>query len=420
VDKPTQSTASTMQGGHVLLQGTFDTTALTLIPSQVVGDITLNLDPNHTGKFFGGATVSAAEIAGIFTVAGTGGGACLLAALGATNSPLAGNFDQVYRNLSVGINGTLNINPLGAIKQDLGWQVGNEILALPTGPSSFFDHVLNWANGQVFDPQGLGMLPIGKASLLYDGPTSSLYFRGGTTDPFANTPLAFLTTAFANASKGYTLATQAGIIPTFDLDCAVKPGGEFFLNVAGTYNIASLPESGQILLVYNYPVTGPAAEFLGAPSSTGVIGLPISKGAASTPLCTGIYFDAKVQVLNNYVDLQGKVYGNGDFTIQGSAAINIGALTGSATFTLSDTQAHGFSFTGAMDASFSSHYIRGGLHADFTFGIADGNLTYRGDIHAWGQVYIPYVGWEGANLSGGISNNAIWASVDGYEVDFRF
>jgi hypothetical protein len=418
VDKPTQST-STMTSGHVLLQGTFDTTSVTLIPSQVVGDITLNLDPNLTGQYFGGATVSAGEIAGIFALAGTGGGASLLAALGATNSPLAANFDQVYRNLSVGINGTLNINPLGGIKSALGGQVGAGILGL-MNPNSFVDKVLYWANGRVFDPQGLGMLPIGHASLLYDGPTSSLYFRGGTTDPFANTPLAFLTTAFANASKGYTLATQAGIIPTFDLDCAVKPGGAFFLNVAGTYNIASLPESGQILIAHNYPVTGPAAAFLAAPSSTGVIGLPISKGAASTPLCTGIYFDAKVHVLNNDVDLQGTMYGNGDFTIQGSAAINIGALAGSATFTLSDTQAQGFSFTGAMDASFTSQYIRGGLHADFIFGIANGSVTYQGDIHAWGQVYIPYVGWEGADLSGGISNNHIWASVDGYEVDFWF
>jgi hypothetical protein len=421
VDAPTQST-STMNGGHLVIQGTFDTTELTLIPSQVVGDVTLNLDPNHTGKFFGGATVSAAEVAGIFALAGTGGGASLLAALGAANSPLAANFDQVYRNLSVGINGTLNINPLGNLKSDLGWQVGNEILALPFNPSSFADKLLYWVNGQAFDPQGLGMLPIGHASLLYDGPTESLYFRGGTTDPFANTPLASLTKAFASASTGYSIATQAGIVPTFDLDCAIKPGGKFFLNVAGTYNIAGLPESGQILLAHNYPVTGPAARFLAPPSSTGAIGLPISKSAASltTPLCTGIYFDAKVHVLNNYVDLQGKMYGNGDFTIQASAAINIGTLTGSAIFTMSNTQAHGFSFTGELDANFTSNYIRGGVHGDFTFGIANHSLTYAGSLHAWGQVYIPYVGWEGADLSGGFTAHEIWAAVDGYRVDFRF
>src|SRR5207302_7386964 len=112
VDAPTQST-STMNGGHLVIQGTFDTTELTLIPSQVVGDVTLNLDPNHTGKFFGGAAVSAAEVAGIFAMLGTGGGASLLPALGATHPPPAANFHPVYPNPRAAIHGTLHINPPG-------------------------------------------------------------------------------------------------------------------------------------------------------------------------------------------------------------------------------------------------------------------------------------------------------------------
>src|SRR5262245_19201305 len=148
VNAPTQST-STMNSGNLLIQGTFDTTELTLIPSQVTGDVTLNFDPNHTGKYVGGAAVSAAEVAGIFALLGTGGGASLLAAIGVTDSPLAQNFDQVYRNLSVGINGTLNVNPLGGLEQDVSWAVGSEILKLPTKPTGFIDGMLNWANGKV-------------------------------------------------------------------------------------------------------------------------------------------------------------------------------------------------------------------------------------------------------------------------------
>jgi hypothetical protein len=411
VDAPSQYTNS-MSSGHLVLQGSFDTTALTVIPSQIAGDITMNLDPNHTGKVFGGASVSAAEVAGIFALLGTGGGAAFLGVLSQTDSPLAQNFDEVYRNLGVGINGTLNINPLASFQKDFSWWIGNEILGLPTGPNSFVDQVLNWANGKIGDPQNLALLAIGHGSMIYDGPTESLYFRGGTTNPFANTPLAKLTPV-------YTIGTFTGVIPTVDLDAAVKPGGEFYLSVSGTYNIAGLPDRGQVVIAHNYPVTGPASKILGA---SGPIGMGISKTVASqtTPLVTGIYLDANVKVLGNYVDLQGKMLNNGDFTIQGTAVVHVGSLSGSAFFTLSDTAAHGVQFTGGMDASFSSDYIRGDINASFTFGIANGSVTYAGSVHASGQVYIPYVGWEGADLSGGMSNGDIWVSVDGYRVDFRF
>ena len=124
---------------------------------------------------------------------------------------------------SIGINGTLNINPLASFQQGLSWQIGNDILGLPTGPSSFLDQVLNWGNGKLGDPQTVALLSIGDGSLIYNGPTESLYFCGGTTDPFAGTPLASL----------YAIATQAGVVPRLDLDAAVQPGDEFFLKVSG-------------------------------------------------------------------------------------------------------------------------------------------------------------------------------------------
>ena len=110
--------------------------------------------------------------------------------------------------------------------------------------------------------------------------------------------------------------------------------------------------------------------------------------------------------------------GNGDFTLQADAQINLGPLTGSASFTMSDTQAQGFSFTANLDAGFSSSYIAGSIDASLTIGVADGALTYSGSVIASGEVYIPFWGWVGASLGGGISNGQIWISADGYEVEF--
>ena len=53
VDAPSQY-AGQMSSGDLVLQGSVDTTAITVIPSKVNGNITLNLDPNHTGKMLGG------------------------------------------------------------------------------------------------------------------------------------------------------------------------------------------------------------------------------------------------------------------------------------------------------------------------------------------------------------------------------
>jgi hypothetical protein len=247
--------------------------------------------------------------------------------------------------------------------------------------------------------------------LLYDGPTESLYLRGKTTNPFANTPLAPL----------YVVATQAGTVPTLDLEVAVKPGGEFFLDAKGTYNIASLPESGEVLIAHNYPITGPAARYLSSSStSLSSLGSSLTAGGAAPVICTGIYFDAKVQVFGNFADLQGKMLGNGDFSLTGSAAVHIGSLSGNAFFTLSNTYATGFVFTAALDAGFTSTYLKGGVHGDFTFGITNHALVYNGRVRAWGQVWVPGFGWQGTDIGAGFAPGDIWVSAAGYRYDFRF
>ncbi len=305
VDAPSQYTGQ-MSSGDLVLQGSVDTTGITMIPSKVNGSITLNLDPNHTGKILGGVDVSAADLTGIF-------GSSFATVLGSSSSLVAQNLGQIFRNLSVGINGTLSINPLASFQQDLSWQIGNEILGLPTGPSSFLDQVLNWSNDKLGNPQTLALLSIGDGSLIYNGPTEGLYFRGGTTNPFAGTPLAAL----------YSIATQAGVAPTLNLDAAVLPGDEFFLNVSGTSNVVGLPESGEVVIARDYPVSGPATKYLSASSSANSTGL--SKLRAPT-LYTGIYLDANVNVLAGSVSFQGDMPGNGDFTIQATAQIDLGAM----------------------------------------------------------------------------------------------
>jgi len=187
VDAPSQYNGHL--GGNVVLQGSFDTTAITVIPSKIVGDITLNFDPNHTGTFLGGNGVTGALMAGIFAATG-GAGVSLIAALDMPGSPLKSSFDQVFRNFSVGVNGTLKINPMASFQQDISWEIGNKILGLPIGLHSFVEDALNSANDTAGNPAHLELLSVAHGSLIYDGPTMSAYFRGGTTNPFAGTPLA--------------------------------------------------------------------------------------------------------------------------------------------------------------------------------------------------------------------------------------
>ncbi len=301
VDAPSQYTGTTVSG-NLVLQGSVNTTAITAIPSTIAGEIVLNLDPNHTGQFLGGTGVSAAELTAAFS-------SSYASVLAASGTPLVQHLSQVFRNLTIAVNGTLDLNPFASYQQDASWWVGNEILSLPTGTSSFLDQVLNWTNGKAGDPQNLAVLPVGHASLIYDGPTESFYFRGGTANPFAGTPLATLTPV-------YTFLTKLGTLPTLDLDVAVRPGGEFFLDLTSTTNIASLPESSQVVLAHDYPVTGPATQFLTTTSGPISIGLPHGKGPAAPRLYTGVYIDANVSVLGSTVDLQGKMAGNGEFTLQ--------------------------------------------------------------------------------------------------------
>ena len=129
VDAPSQY-AGQISSGDLVLQGSVNTTAITVIPSKVNGSITLNLDPNHTGELLGGVDVTAAEFTRIF-------GPSLASVLGSSSSPVAQNLGQIFRNLSVGINGTLSINPLASFQQDLTGRSVTRSSACPPDRAAF-------------------------------------------------------------------------------------------------------------------------------------------------------------------------------------------------------------------------------------------------------------------------------------------
>src|SRR5262249_38086257 len=90
--------------GHLYVNAKIDTTALTQVPSQIAGNLVLNVDPNHTGKLFGGAAFTTTDLVTALTINP-------LAAL-------AANPDAAYTlvtNIAVGINGALNISPFDKV-----------------------------------------------------------------------------------------------------------------------------------------------------------------------------------------------------------------------------------------------------------------------------------------------------------------
>jgi hypothetical protein len=149
------------------------------------------------------------------------------------------------------------------------------------------------------------------------------------------------------------------------------------------------------------------------------IGMPSSDSKLGAPAqVSGIYLDANMKLLTANVELTGKMFANGDFTITGIAAAKIGPLSGSETFTLSNTHANGFSFTGALEGDFKTQYIRGHVDAKLNVKISGGHLLYSGTATASGDVYVPVWGWEGGSLSAGIDNNGCWVKVAGHKVKF--
>ncbi|HTK77096.1 MAG TPA: hypothetical protein VL371_17655 [Gemmataceae bacterium] len=360
-------------GGHLFVNATIDTTALTQVPSEIDGNLVLNVDPNHTGKLFGGAAFTTTDLVTALTI-----------------NPLAAfvsNPDAAYTlvtNIAVGINGELNISPFDKVSD----AIPDRIKSINPDQNSLVAFVFGQSVPRA--------LTVGQASLIYDGPTQSAYFRGGTNNPFDGTPLAALS-------------------PTsVDIDGAIKPGGAFYVDVQGGYKPFGLNATGEVEIKNNWPTE---------------VRMPI--GGTLKPMVTyvsSITADATVSALGVNAELHGSVQKNGDFVLNGSVdTISFGGLGGSASFTMINSQRTGFSFTSHLDATFLvSAVVRANIDVDFTFGVnTNGQVTYSGYGSASVDVWAPNDGWQVwdwhwesiGSVGVGVSNSKIWFTANGTRYD---
>jgi len=367
--------------GHLYVSATINTTALTKVPSQIDGELVLNVDPNHTGQVFGGV-FSTTELVSLF-VNPVVAGPVIAATLDSEDA------HTLLTNLSVGINGELNISPFDKFV-DGWWPASNSDYA---GNGVATESLLEY----VLDQNVPRILTVGNASLIYDGPTESAYFRGGTVNPFDGTPLAPLS-------------------PTsVDLDGAIKPGGAFYLDVKGAYKPFGLNATGEIEIRNTWP--------------TAIHGLGSTTLGGERSMITrvsSIKADVTVSALGVNAELHGQVWRNGDFVLYGSNSVSFGDLTGSASFEMKNTHAAGFRFTSHMDATYTvAHTVRANMTVDFTFGVHNGHVTYSGYGSTSVEVWVPKDGWQVwdwhwesiGSVGVGVNNDRIWFNANGTRYD---
>jgi hypothetical protein len=236
------------------------------------------------------------------------------------------------------------------------------------------------------------LLTLGEARLVYDGPTESCYFRGKTTSPFEG-----------------TVAAPFAAPVSLDIDAALKPGGQFYLDAKGGYHALGLTAQGEVKVLNNWPVVVTIITASHKPEQV-------------TVYQTGVYADLNVNVLGTTVDLHGQVQGNGDFDVTGSADLNIPDLSGSARFDLNYSHSGHFQFTAEAHAHYGDSAVRADLDLNFQIAVDPyGRLSYSGGGTASAQVNTVLYGWQSVGtVSVGINNHEIWFSADGVRVDIYF
>jgi hypothetical protein len=359
--------------GHLYVAGTIDTTELTYVPSEVDGSLTLNLDPNHTGHWLGGS-ITPLQLANLLLapqnpVTFLGDGPAV---------------DQLFHNFSAGLNGELKISP---------WDKIQDIPGLTNRLGSATNYLSALLKMDV--PRAL---TVAEASLIYDGPTESCYFRGGTVNPFEGTVAA----PFVATSTVY-------------VDAAIQPGGEFYLDAGGSYNLLGLTAHGDVKVLNSWPIQGPIIII-------GPNGLPVP--GLQTIYVTEVDADLNVSIpiASGGVDVHGQLTASGDFDLSGSATLNIFALTGSAQFDLKYSHTGTFLFTADVRAHYGDDVVRADLQVNIDINVDSyGDLTYSGSGTASVDVNTFVFGWQHVGDVGvGVSNHKIWFEADGHELDFYF
>lgn len=287
--------------GHVHARGNFP---LGTLPLAIDGAVTLDLDANRDGLWMAGQ----GNANQLFK-----GGALSSAAL-----------DAVFRDIKLGLNGKLTF---GYTKAGFNFSV-----------------------------------PVAAASLVYQGPAQSAWFKGGTVNPWQGTPL------------NPFLMTQ-----TDTLEGSVNAAGAFSLTAHTTYRLFG-GKADVILTLDN----------------------------------SGVTAVGKVRALGAQVSLTGKVHANGNFSLAGKANVAFSGFSGTASFLLS--QAGGkVSFTATADgkARWSQTVLGTKWTAEarvvaqltMTYS-ASGTLIYSGTATAQGQVTSP-LGSKKFSVTAKVSNNKL-------------
>jgi hypothetical protein len=241
-------------------------------------------------------------------------------------------------------------------------------------------------------------LTVAEATMIYDGPTESCYFRGGTGNPFEGTVAA----PFVTAS-------------TVDVDAAIKPGGEFYLDASGSYNLLGLTAHGDVTVLNNWPTQVPIL-------TIGPNGFPVLGVQTVYLTDAAVDLNVSIPIASGGVEVRGQLQANGDFDLSGSATLHISALTGSAQFDLNYSHTGSFLFTADVRAQYGDDLVRADLDVNIEINVDSyGDLTYSGNGTASADINTFVDGWRHVGDVGvGVSNHRIWFEVDGNEVDIYF
>jgi hypothetical protein len=332
------------------------------IPIIIDGDWTVNFDPRHTGKSFGGASINASD---------------LLAVLDGKRLPSAAllkQMDTIFKNVSFEHNGTLN----------LGYQE---------------------------DGAGSIQVPVVQDSDLFDGPAQTLYLRGTTVNPLQGTVLQDFVKGVVSVDGTFNRASgQADVILAGDFAVLgqVAKGSVELTNhkVSFQGDISTLGTSvhltGDIAADGSATLMGDATTNFYIGSAAGHFSL--THAAAKAGLWTSLSVAADLMVLGQDLHLAGSVQPNGNYWISGGITSGFFLAGGSASFVFS----HGYGSDGLS--------INGRLNTP-VFGVTiTGSANSQGDYDLYGSTGASFLIASG-QARFHLAHSHVWGTsltMDGY------
>jgi hypothetical protein len=285
--------------GHIFAHGDFPLAGL---PITIGGDVTVNLDANADGNWLGSQGSASDLYAGNLTTTLT----------------------NAAKDIIVGVNGEV----------DAGYKLAG----------------FNFT------------VPLGQGALEYNGPSNSFWFKGGSTDPLAGTPLAPFQ------------ATQTQ-------------------QVEGSYQRKGPTTAYSIAITNSAVVFGQHASMTFTLNNSGIHALGV------------------IHALGTNVNLTGDILTNGNWDLKGTASLGFSAFGGSGSFEFKHTGAT-HSFTASIEGHANWTVTIAGtkwgttasIGASLTITVSGGSLHYNGTATAKGKVTSP-IGSVGYSLSVGINNN---------------